>query len=329
MNSDLILVIDRRNTVVTLKGGALCIERPESKRQVPLGLLGQVVIHGNPQVGCEVWRELAQRNIPTVLQSLRGGERSACLASTLGSSIAVRVAQHRLAAAGGIDLGRTLVMAKVQGYLSLLQTLPQSEASCEQLRARLASLPQAQKVTSLMGIEGAASVTWWSWLRVNLPEQWMFSGRNRRPPKDPLNALLSLGYTLLESEVLAEVQRQGFDPALGFLHGIVPGRTSLVFDLMEPLRPGVDAFALSLLERALQPSHFSRTAESGCRLNKEGRAIFYQAWAEVRALWPLLPFGMERQEERVTLMQCCHFVAGTLREALGHYAASDGSVVNG
>lgn len=113
------------------------------------------------------------------------------------------------------------------------------------------------------------------------------TGRNRRPPRDPVNALLSLGYTLLGAEMLSAVQEAGLDPALGFLHGIVPGRESLVLDLIEPLRPGVDALVLRLLEQVVTPAHFTRHPVQGCRLNKEGWGLFYPAWANARRYWPL------------------------------------------
>lgn len=75
--------------------------------------------------------------------------------------------------------------------------------------------------------------------------------------------------------------------ALGFLHGIVPGRESLVLDLIEPLRPGVDALVLRLLDQVVTPAHFTRHPAQGCRLDKEGRGLFYPAWANARQYWPL------------------------------------------
>jgi hypothetical protein len=97
---------------------------------------------------------------------------------------------------------------------------------------------------------------------------------------------LSLGYTLLGAEMLRQVHADGLDPALGFLHGIVPGRESLVLDLIEPLRPSIDGFVLDdLLERVLSPRHFTFSREDGCRLNKDGRSLYYQTWAARRGNW--------------------------------------------
>jgi hypothetical protein len=82
------------------------------------------------------------------------------------------------------------------------------------------------------------------------------------------------------------VQQLGLDPALGFLHGVVPGRESLVLDLMEPLRPSVDLLVADMLCDLLLPDQFTHSARDGCRLSKSGRGAFYRAWAVTRGDWP-------------------------------------------
>ena len=89
----------------------------------------------------------------------------------------------------------------------------------------------------MMGIEGAAAAAYFEAFGALLPPAAGFSGRNRRPPRDPANALLSLAYTLAHFEAVAAAQRAGLDPAVGFLHALFPGRESLACDLVEPLRP--------------------------------------------------------------------------------------------
>ena len=94
------------------------------------------------------------------------------------------------------------------------------------IERNLALLAGAPNTATVMGLEGTVAAAWWNWLGAVLPKHWRFAGRNRRPPRDPVNALLSLSYTLLGVEILKQVQ----EPALGFLHGIVPGRKSLVLE---------------------------------------------------------------------------------------------------
>jgi len=294
MSNDLLLVIDHRETRVRMNGRALRIDQPDAPPEhVPLGLVGLVVVHGSPMVGCEVWRELAERNIPAVLQPARGRGRSALIGAALGSTIALRTAQHRAAAdpSAAIAIARSLVAGKIAAQARLVErlTLEDDETARALRELQAESVDKLHAVAStgsLMGIEGSAAAAWFAWLGGWLPERWRFKGRNRRPPRDPANALLSLGYTLLGGEVLRAVQEQGLDPALGYLHGILPGRESLVLDLMEPLRPSVDCFVIGLLDEVLLPTRFTYSARDGCRLNKGGRAQFYREWAIARSDWP-------------------------------------------
>ena len=297
MTNDLMLVIDHRDTQVRMDGRALRIARPQAAPEhVPLGLLGLVVVHGSPMVGCEVWRELAERNIPTVLQPARGRGRAALIGAAQGGTIALRIAQHRAAAdpEAALEIARRLVIAKITAQRELCTRLdPEREST----RALIALQDQAidrcgmaRTQGTLLGLEGSAAAGWYDWLAGWLVERdktgWRFQGRNRRPPRDPVNALLSLGYTLLAGEVLRASQEQGLDPALGFLHGVVPGREALVLDLMEPLRPSVDLLTIGLIDGVLLPTHFTYSARDGCRLNKNARGRFYREWAAARNDWP-------------------------------------------
>lgn len=322
MTSDLLLILDRRDSLVRLEGHALRVERPDGVLQrVPLGMLGMVVVHGAPAVTCDVWRELSERGIPAVLVPAHGKGGIAWLGSGLSNTIQLRRQQHQHAGdpAAVVAIARQLVKLKLRyqrrlavGAAALCAIPPATpiQPLLDIFDGKLAGLAEAVDIPAAMGFEGSAAAAWYDWLTVSLPPTWGFAGRNRRPPRDPVNALLSLGYTLLGGEMLGAVQAAGLDPALGFLHGIVPGRESLVLDLIEPLRPGVDAFVLGLLDRTLTPRHFTSQAEQGCRLNKDGRGLFYRAWAEARWRWPLpispdiglslLPEEVELQTDGVT-----------------------------
>ncbi len=138
-----------------------------------------------------------------------------------------------------------------------------------------------------------------------LPEQWRFSGRNRRPPQDPVNALFSLTYTLMLSEVERAVAQKGLDTALGFLHTPEPGRSALSLDLLEPLRAEADAFVLDVMSALLTPDHFSGSGTAGCRLSKEGRGLYYQRWAEKRPVWPHDPDTKAKEAEPTSIARRC------------------------
>ncbi|MGH8577720.1 MAG: CRISPR-associated endonuclease Cas1 [Gammaproteobacteria bacterium] len=302
--AELTLLLDRRDMRVRLDGRALRIERAGlAVERIPLGVLGSVIVHGSPLVSCDVWRALAERNIPAVLLPARGRGSAAYLSTAFSNTIRLRRRQHRAVSRPDLRLAvaRRLVEIKIRAQRQLLLQLsgkagtagPEPPAGSGRGSAdvlsvfdrHLAAVAEVGNTAALMGLEGATAAAWWGWLAATLPKRWRFTGRNRRPPRDPVNALLSLGYTLLGAEMLRQVHADGLDPALGFLHGIVPGRESLVLDLIEPLRPSIDAFVLDLLDHVLVPRHFTFSREDGCRLNKDGRGLYYQAFAARRGNW--------------------------------------------
>lgn len=118
--------------------------------------------------------------------------------------------------------------------------------------------------------------------------------------------------------MLGAIQQAGLDPARGLLHESVSGREALVLDLIEPLRPAVDVVVLNLLERVLTPADFTTNDTDGCRLTKDGRARFYQAWATARKNWP----DLENSEPDAvrSLRQVCQARVAWLRMALDKYS---------
>ncbi len=331
MNASLLLVIDHSDTQVTLDGRALRVQRPDQPPQhVPLGLLGLVVVHGRALVACDVWRALAEHQVPAVLQPGRGQGTSVWMGAALGTTVALRTAQHRAADRREWCLvsARRLLAAKFTAQARAAALVDRGlapTASQADLRTRLDSagraLAQAGTLSELMGHEGAAAAAWYQELTARLPRHWHFRGRNRRPPRDPVNALLSLGYTLLGGEMLGAVQQAGLDPARGLLHELVPGRESLVLDLIEPLRPSVDVVILGLLDNLLTPEDFTQGEQEGCRLAKAARGRFYQAWAQARQDWPDLhaadPLATAGQALPITsLAQLCSRQTELLRADL-------------
>jgi CRISP-associated protein Cas1 len=128
----------------------------------------------------------------------------------------------------------------------------------------------------LRGVEGAAQAAYFRAYTALFPEALGFHNRNRRPPCDPVNACLSVGYTLAHFEAVRAAHAAGLDPFLGFFHEIAFGRESLACDLIEPVRPGVDAWVWEMFRsRGLRGEHF--TVDKGaCLLEKAGRARFYE-----------------------------------------------------
>lgn len=293
----MLLVIDRKETTVRYQTGVLRIERPdEPAKTVPIQMLEQVVVYGNPLIESTVWRALATAGVPAVLVDVRGKQQHAFLGAGLATTLPLRRLQHRCADDAGKQLAVAAycVQQKLHSYALPLNTLETDyavdaarlESFRQQVAQTLLKLPQATSINSLSGLEGQIAAAWFALLATALP-QWGFKGRNRQPPRDPVNALLSLAYTLMLGEVRHAVLQLGFDPALGFLHQDYPGRESLPLDLLETFRATVDHFVLTWLlhTRLDQGSFYYREAE-GCRLSKTIRPAFYAAWASLRQHCP-------------------------------------------
>lgn len=294
----MLLVIDRKHTTVRHSAGTLRIERPEeAPKTVPVRMLEQVIVYGNPLVETSVWRALAEAGVSTTLLDLRGKQHSAVLGAGLATQLPTRRRQHRCADSADkkLAVARYIVAQKLVAYelpLQRLQTLygisdEQVECFRQQVRQTQCKLAAADSINSLSGLEGQAAAQWFALLEAALGERWNFHGRNRRPPRDPVNALLSLGYTLLLGEVRQAVLAAGFDPALGFLHQDRAGRESLPLDVQEGLRAIVDAFVLDWLHATpLDKGSFYYREAEGCRLSKQARPLFYAAWAQWRQQCP-------------------------------------------
>ena len=142
--------------------------------------------------------------------------------------------------------------------------------------------PQAQSALgTLHGLEGAAAAEFFQGLRFLLKQEMGFSGRHRRPPTDPVNALLSFGYVMLMNQVLSALQIVGFDPFVGYLHSEGYGKPALALDLMEEMRtPIVDSVVLTVVNKQiLRPHHFEETL-GVFRLTMAGRKLFLQQFEQ-------------------------------------------------
>ena len=141
-------------------------------------------------------------------------------------------------------------------------------------------LREAVTIESMRGIEGAAAAAYFSALPDMLQGTTLsFSGRTRRPPEDPVNAVLSFLYTLLKNDVQSALEGVGLDPAAGFLHTLRPGRPALALDMMEELRaPICDRLAIALLNRKQITETSFEQLHAPVLLNEDGRKTILSAW---------------------------------------------------
>ena len=146
------------------------------------------------------------------------------------------------------------------------------------LQRLLPTLTEATHRDAVLGVEGAGAAAYFAALTTLFPPSLNFTGRNRRSPRDPVNACLSLGYTLLHFEAVRAAYGAGLDPLLGFFHEPAYGRESLACDLIEPLRPRLDRWVWALFrERRLRSTDFVFD-KGACLLAKAGRQVFYAGY---------------------------------------------------
>ena len=282
------LYLDRKGLELKLDGAALALYENGSRvRTVPLALLERVVIHAETVLSSSLVGALAEKGCATVILSGRQGRRLAVIQGRAHSDAALRVAQYAQTQDPAWRLGwaKRFVGAKLARQQRFLQRVqagrpdrskPIFDAlqSLRPLQARIVS--DASCLESLRGLEGAAQAAYFRAYTTLFPESLGFCNRNRRPPRDPVNACLSLAYTLVHFEGARAAYAAGLDPFLGFFHEMAFGRESLACDLIEPVRPLVDAWIWEIFRaRALRPEHF--TLDKGaCLLEKTGRARFYE-----------------------------------------------------
>jgi len=133
-----------------------------------------------------------------------------------------------------------------------------------------------------MGVEGASTGAYFSCYGKMLTQNFAFEKRTRHPPLDPTNALLSLGYVLITNEIAALVESVGFDPFIGFLHGLRYGRQSLPLDLVEEFRhPVVDGLVQTLInKRSIKEADFHKESNGAVFLNKDALKRFISLYKE-------------------------------------------------
>ena len=279
-------------------GENLVAEIDDAERgRVPLHMLGSVVVFGSISISPPLIGALARTGITMVLLD-RQGRFEARIEGPVSGNVLLRRAQYRTAEQPD-DIVRSIVSAKIANQRTVLQRalrdhgaeMPAEsrsavEATVDRLERVLRRVAFSnQGIETLRGAEGEAAYNYFAvfgeLIRSPDPEI-TFRGRSRRPPLDPVNALLSFLYTLLVHDCRSAAESVGLDPAVGFLHRDRPGRPSLALDLMEELRPVLaDRLALSLINRRQLRSGDFETRDAGAVwLSQAGRKTVLTAWQD-------------------------------------------------
>lgn len=282
------LYVDRRATEAKLDAGAIAFYAGgERIGTIPMASLTRVVIYGGLVVDSSLLGKLGQENIGIII--LSGYKNEPVLFVPRAHNDASRRLQQALAVtdkAFSLRCARELVTLKIHKQQEhLVEELQRGHSRpldlqqpIREMTAILEHIESHKSSAALLGAEGAAANAYFQGLATVLPASLQFTGRNHRPPKDPFNVVLSLCYTLLYAETQLLIHAAGLDPFLGVYHTLAFGRASFACDVMEPLRPSVDRFAIKAFrERLLRVEDFSKT-NGGCLMGKAGRSRLYPAW---------------------------------------------------
>jgi len=218
--------------------------------EFPLGHVERIVILGNVGITTPALKRLMQEGIDLVFLSL-DGHYYGRVTGEATPHVALRRAQYRWQGdpAFTLALAQRIVAGKIRNQRVLLQR--QQRAGHTELLAELGDLEdyearagRTQMHNALLGVEGSATARYFSGYRLLFDPAWQFTDRNRRPPRDPINVLLSFGYTLLTRAAESAARAVGLDPYVGFLHKDVYNRPSLALDLVEEFRPVIEGLVL-------------------------------------------------------------------------------------
>jgi CRISPR-associated protein Cas1 len=267
--------------LIVTKGGEVLVEAPLPK-------VDQVIVMGNVQVTTQVISALLASHIDLVFLTAGGRYKGRLMGATPGL---VRLRQRQYEAAQDQDfalaLARNFLLGKLSNQRVLVQRRARLQLSAahtkaqEELGELLSKLERCGSLDELRGTEGRAAAVYYGAFQEMLRGELPFNGRSYYPPTDPVNALLSFGYTLLLGDMVSAVETVGLDPYLGFLHHAEDGRPSLALDLMEEFRPViVDSVVIDAVNhRRLTPAHFSEGDGDGPRLSDEGKRRFLEYYA--------------------------------------------------
>lgn len=279
------LRIENRRLQVELEG--------EVVDSTPLAHLSQVVLFGNISITTPAMGALMDQGVEVVFLTQDGAYRGR-LVGSLTPHVPLRRAQYsRLAEPNFVlAMAKGFVEAKLRHQRTLLlrhkrdpKRLPQGNdadigAASEQIRQAIEAIPRRTTLSALLGLEGSATAAYFRGLRQLFDPSWKFTDRNRRPPRDPVNVLLSFGYTLLLQLASSAIQAVGLDPYAGFLHEVAYNRPALGLDLMEEFRPLIDGIVLWCCNsgQITLQDFVPGPAERPILLSDTGRRRFLQAY---------------------------------------------------
>jgi CRISP-associated protein Cas1 len=291
------LYIDRQGSELSVQAGVLRISTPDGSadRRLPIKYLDRIVLRAETQMTSKVLCALAENGVNLIALGGRGGQQVAQIAGAAHNDARRRWQQVLVLSQSAAceQIARAIILAKVKRQRATLMSIAgerpdlrkpmhDGEQGLSLATLQMPARDLNQSLNQLRGLEGAAAAIYFEAYFCAFAPALGATGRNRRPPRDPVNAVLSLSYTMLYAQATTACLRAGLDPALGALHTLSHGRAALACDLMEPYRPQIDLWVWQQFRQGyLRPEHFGQDGSGACLLGKAGRGHFYAAWGQL------------------------------------------------
>ena len=291
------LFITTPEAYLTLSGENVVVKVDNKKvGRLPLHNLEGVCSFGHAGASPKLMNACAERNISLVFMNRNGKFLARVIGESRGN-VTLRKQQYRLSD-NEVDsalIARNFILGKVFNNKWMLERMTRDYAlrvdvdsfkkASEYLSDSLKAIRSVDDLEWLRGVEGRAAITYnqvFDQMILQQKDDFHFKGRNKRPPLDRVNAMLSFAYTLLANDVASALEGVGLDAYVGFLHRDRPGRPSLALDLMEELR-GIfaDRFVLSLINlKKVKPEDFVIKENGAVLMEDDARKKFIKAWQE-------------------------------------------------
>lgn len=279
------LYVTEQGTRIGVRKGRVTVsQQKEVLQEVRLIDVSQVSIYGNVQISSQAMRAMFNQQVPVCWFSYGGWFQG--IAHGLPSKhVDLRRRQVAIAAQAGLPIAQKMIEGKIRNCRTLLRRNSRGDVKpvLAQLKATADQTAEVDTVESLLGVEGVAARLYFSEFSTMLKDDSLgifdFQGRNRRPPRDPINCLLSYGYSLLTKDLTSVALAVGFDPYLGVFHKPRFGRPALALDLAEEFRPLIaDSVVINVINNGeIQENGFIVRAQ-GVALNQQSRRSFIAAY---------------------------------------------------
>lgn len=284
-----VLYIREQGTTVTKNSG--CIKIIKGSRTIlerPVISISSIAVFGNVQVSAQAVRMLLEKGIDLEYFSY-SGKYIGRLAADSSKNIFLRMQQYDLYMneEKRFEIARNIIRNKIENQIRIIETHRWDNSydwreDIKQMRLLESRLDQKVTSSSIMGIEGAVSNIYFRSYGQMFSCDFQFEKRSRRPPRNPINVILSLAYTLLTKEVAGSLEAESFEMYMGFLHGIRYGRKSLALDIVEEFRqPIADRLVLKIFNKRMLTKEDFETDDDRVVLTENGFRTFctaYERW---------------------------------------------------